>query len=182
MGISEFQQRKLLLRFDTLDVNGSGYLELGDYLRITSRLTRSFPIAAGDDRVVALVGAYRRLWRELLGQGDTDGDRRVDREEFTTLMGEALIDTPGGFDALLRPTIEAVFDVSDLDADGRVDAEELRLLLNGYGVPDAAVDAAVAAIAPDATSLDRAQFTAVLRRFYCGDDPSDPASRLFGEP
>lgn len=180
MGVSQFQRRKLLRRFDTLDVNGSGYLELGDYLRITSRLSRSFPVAAGDDRVVALVGAYRRMWRELLSQGDTDGDRRVSRDEFVTVMGDGLIDSPGSFDALLRPTIEAVFDICDMDADGRVDADELRRMLHGYGVPESAVDTAVARIAPDGTSLDRVAFVAVMRQFYCGDDPDEPGGSLFG--
>lgn len=181
MGVSQFQRRKLLRRFDTLDVNDSGRLELGDYLRITSRLGRSFPVPAGDDRMVALVAAYRRLWRELLAQGDTDGDRRVDAEEFVTLMGEGLIDDPEGFDTMLLPTITAVFDLCDLDGDGRVDGDELRLLLHGYGVPPVAVASAVGQVIPDGTALDREAFVAVMRQFYCGDDPDQPGARLFGE-
>ncbi|ADD39774.1 EF-hand domain-containing protein [Stackebrandtia nassauensis] len=181
MVVSEFQRRKLLRRFDTLDVNGSGYLELGDYLRITSRLSRAFPVAARDERVVALVAAYRRLWRELLTEGDSDGDHRVSRDEFVTLMGRELIDSPDNFDRLLRPTIEAVFDICDVDADGVVDAGELRMMLEGYGVPDSAVDVAVARIAPDGTTLDRDAFVSTMRQYYCGDDPAEPGSWMFGK-
>ena len=178
--ITDFQRRKLARRFETLDVNGSGTLRLSDYLRIASRLSQAFGLSADDDRVTALTTAYRRMWWTLMTDGDVNGDRRVDPEEFAAAIAKGLIAQPENFDVMLRPTMEAVFDAADVNGDGRMDGAELRAMLGAYGVPEEAMDAAVAHVVPEG-GLDREGFVEANREYYVGDDPAAPGAWLFGD-
>jgi Ca2+-binding EF-hand superfamily protein len=67
-----------------------------------------------------------RLW-------DTDGDGRVEREEFeaderfSAVCTEHILEKgDAGFAEVVRPTIRAIVDLCDTDGDGQVNPEEFK--------------------------------------------------------
>ncbi|MEF9887287.1 oxygenase MpaB family protein [Streptomyces sp. P9-A4] len=102
-----------------LDQTGDGYLDWPDLAAMARELSTRLDLDEPEE--TRLYDAFAAWWRELQAALDTDGDGRVSIEEYAasvpSLAGPALI-----------RVAEVLFDATDKDGSGTVDADEYRTL------------------------------------------------------
>ncbi|MBB0247027.1 calcium-binding protein, partial [Streptomyces alkaliphilus] len=102
-----------------LDQTGDGYLDWPDLAAMARELSTRLDLDEPEE--TRLYDAFAAWWRELQAALDTDGDGRVDADEYAagvpSLAGPALI-----------RVAEVLFDATDKDGNGTIDADEYRAL------------------------------------------------------
>lgn len=102
-----------------LDQTGDGHLDWPDLAAIARELATRLDLDEPEE--TRLYDAFAAWWRELQATLDTDGDGRVSADEYA-----AAIPSLAG-PALIR-VAEVLFDATDKDASGTIDADEHRTL------------------------------------------------------
>lgn len=102
-----------------LDQTGDGYLDWPDLAAMARELSTRLDLDEPEE--TRLYDAFAAWWRELQTALDTDGDGRVDADEYA----EAVPSLAGP--ALIR-VAEVLFDATDKDGSGSIDADEYRAL------------------------------------------------------
>jgi uncharacterized protein (DUF2236 family)/Ca2+-binding EF-hand superfamily protein len=102
-----------------LDQTGDGHLDWPDLAAMARELSTRLDLDEPEE--ARLYDAFAAWWRELQAALDTDGDGRVSAEEYAaavpSLAGPALI-----------RVAEVLFDTTDKDGSGTIDADEYRTL------------------------------------------------------
>ncbi|NYV73039.1 EF-hand domain-containing protein, partial [Streptomyces sp. UH6] len=102
-----------------LDQTGDGHLDWPDLAAMARELATRLDLDEPEEN--RLYDAFAAWWRELQAALDTDGDGRVSILEYAaavpSLAGPALI-----------RVAEVLFDVTDKDGNGTIDADEYRAL------------------------------------------------------
>ncbi|MEU9297594.1 oxygenase MpaB family protein [Streptomyces sp. NPDC048266] len=102
-----------------LDQTGDGHLDWPDLAAMARELSTRLDLDEPEE--TRLYDAFAAWWRELQAALDTDGDGRVSTEEYAaavpSLAGPALI-----------RVAEVLFDATDKDGSGTIDADEYRSL------------------------------------------------------
>ncbi|MFE5396225.1 EF-hand domain-containing protein [Streptomyces sp. NPDC056568] len=102
-----------------LDQTGDGHLDWPDLAAMARDLATRLDLDEPEE--TRLYDAFAAWWRELQAALDTDGDGRVSAGEYAaavpSLAGPALI-----------RAAEVLFDVTDKDGSGTIDADEYRAL------------------------------------------------------
>ncbi|MFG2281781.1 oxygenase MpaB family protein [Streptomyces asoensis] len=102
-----------------LDQTGDGHLDWPDLAAMARELSTRLDLDEPDE--TRLYDAFAAWWRELQAALDTDGDGRVSADEYAAavpcLAGPALI-----------RVAEVLFDATDKDRSGTIDADEHRAL------------------------------------------------------
>ncbi|WNF25342.1 oxygenase MpaB family protein [Streptomyces sp. C11-1] len=102
-----------------LDQTGDGHLDWPDLAAMARELATRLDLDEPEE--TRLYDAFAAWWRELQAALDTDGDGRVSADEYAaavpSLAGPALI-----------RVAEVLFDVTDKDGSGTIDADEHRTL------------------------------------------------------
>ncbi|GGU11676.1 oxygenase MpaB family protein [Streptomyces lateritius] len=102
-----------------LDQTGDGHLDWPDLAAMARELSTRLDLDEPEE--TRLYEAFAAWWRELQAALDTDGDGRVSADEYAaavpSLAGPALI-----------RVAEVLFDVTDKDGSGTIDAHEYRTL------------------------------------------------------
>ncbi|MEV8360640.1 oxygenase MpaB family protein [Streptomyces niveus] len=102
-----------------LDQTGDGYLDWPDLAAMARELSTRLDLDEPEE--TRLYDAFAAWWRELQAALDTDGDGRVSADEYA-----AAIPSLAG-PALIR-VAEVLFDATDKDRSGSIDADEHRTL------------------------------------------------------
>ncbi|MFD8977889.1 oxygenase MpaB family protein [Streptomyces sp. NPDC059593] len=102
-----------------LDQTGDGHLDWPDLAAMARELSTRLDLDEPEE--TRLYDAFAAWWRELQAALDTDGDGRISIEEYAasvpSLAGPALI-----------RVAEVLFDATDKDGNGTIDADEHRTL------------------------------------------------------
>ncbi|MFJ9430016.1 oxygenase MpaB family protein [Streptomyces sp. NPDC101490] len=104
---------------EVLDQTGDGYLDWPDLAAMARELATRLDLDEPEE--TRLYQAFADWWRELQTALDTDGDGRISAGEYAvavpSLAGPALV-----------RVAEVLFDVTDANGDGTIDADEYRAL------------------------------------------------------
>jgi Ca2+-binding EF-hand superfamily protein len=102
-----------------LDQTGDGHLDWPDLAAMARELSTRLDLDEPEE--TRLYDAFAAWWRELQAALDSDGDGRVSAEEYAaavpSLAGPALI-----------RVAEVLFEATDKDGGGTIDANEYRML------------------------------------------------------
>ncbi|MBF8185768.1 EF-hand domain-containing protein [Nonomuraea sp. K274] len=104
---------------EVLDQTGNGYLDWPDLAAIAREIATRLDLGERDEE--RLYSAYAAWWRELQASLDGDGDGRVTRREYAT--SAASLPSAG-----LIKIADVLFDVTDVDDDQAIDAQEYQNL------------------------------------------------------
>lgn len=104
---------------EVLDQTGDGHLAWPDLASMAREIATRLDLDAQDEE--RLYNAYAAWWRELQTDLDTDGDGRVTRREYAA--SAVALPSSG-----LVEIAEVLFDVTDVDDDQTIDAQEYQRL------------------------------------------------------
>jgi EF-hand domain pair/EF hand len=131
--MSTIVQDRLERRFELWDTNHDGSIERSDWEAEARRIVRAFGERENTPRAAALLSAYGSMWdylAEQVGQGTTS----MSLEQFKRISQQHIVSQgDAGFATVLRPTIQAIVNLCDIDGDGRVDPSEFKNWLKAVG-------------------------------------------------
>ncbi|MFG1694226.1 oxygenase MpaB family protein [Nonomuraea sp. NPDC049309] len=104
---------------EVLDQTGDGVLRWPDLAAMAREIATRLDLGEQDEE--RLFQAYAAWWSELQAALDRDGDGRITRDEYAAAAARL----PGT--GLIR-VADVLFDVTDADGDGTIDAAEYRAL------------------------------------------------------
>lgn len=179
--LTDVQKSKLDRRFELLDADGDGFITAADYDLAAAHVCEAFDFAEGSPQHERIHVIYLRLWVALSRKTDSNGNERITREQFVRSCAESIVEPARGYDRIIRPVAQTIFDLIDDDDSGTLEVEELANWANAYGV--CADDAERAFRALDRNGdgvLDLEEVQQALKEFYTSDDPDAPGNRIFG--
>src|SRR5436305_2539433 len=132
--LSDFQRSKLDRRFELLDTDEDGFISGSDYDMAAANVCQAFDYAQGSPQYEKVHMAYLSLWVHLGKKMDESGEGRISRKQFIASCADCIVEHEGGYDRVMAPIVQAIFDIVDADENGKLDIGELTAWFNAYGV------------------------------------------------
>ncbi|MFG2138616.1 EF-hand domain-containing protein [Streptomyces sp. NPDC048650] len=176
---SAVKNQKFSILFDWFDQGGDGQLTQDDLQAMAELFTK---LAAKDDHAnaTAMRNAFQEWWQLLREHGDADGDERVSRQEFITVM-EANVTSPEHFEGAVLAIADALMQALDTDADGVLSREEYVRMYHALGIPPEHSGAAFVRLDRNGNGvISHDEFRAAISEFYLSADPDAPGNWLLG--
>ena len=179
--LSELQRRKLERRFALFDVSENGVLDKDDFELAAQRVARAFRRVPGMRGYRGIRSSHLQQWQHLQAAMDADGDGNITKDEYIAAMTSKVIEDPTGYDQVIRPSIEAMLDIADVNHDNQLDPEEFVRMLGAYSVPAEDAAAVFARLDRDDSGyLTRDEIDLAFEEFFLSDDADAPGNWLFG--
>ncbi|MGG8407803.1 EF-hand domain-containing protein [Streptomyces sp. 12297] len=155
--------------FAMLDADGDGVVSRTEYLGRVDRVALAVGRDAGHPAVVASRAAHEAVYTDM--DGDQDG--RVTFEEYRAWVGH------DAFERSCRRALGSLFDIADVDADGRLDRTEFTRLRAAAGNSESDAAAAFDGLDTDGDGLlERDAYLAGIRDFVITG--SSPMAAAYG--
>ncbi|MFJ8589660.1 EF-hand domain-containing protein [Streptomyces sp. NPDC093595] len=180
--LSELQWLKFAHRFTTLDINGSGCLELSDYAAIAANMCHACSVPIDSGVGLSLRNAYIRAFKALSSGREDIQAVQITLDEFIRFMEMRLAGRPEVFDRGMKRIAGLVADICDVNRDGFLDEKDFICFLGSYSIPEGEYAVALRNLGMRSNGpLSREDFISHSRDFYCGDNPLSPGNWLFGD-
>ncbi|MFD7341278.1 EF-hand domain-containing protein [Streptomyces violascens] len=146
--------------FAMLDADGDGIVSKHEYLARTKHVVAATGRTEDDPQVIAARLAGEQAWASM----DASGDGDMTFDEYAAWAG------PEAFDSVCEPTLGALFDLADTDADGTLTRSEFTVLREALGNPVGNAHAAFDALDADADGrISREEYLASIREHVTGE-------------
>ncbi|MEU8364128.1 EF-hand domain-containing protein [Nonomuraea sp. NPDC048882] len=157
---------RLRMRFELLDVNGSGSLTSADFELFAARVCRVLGVPTGAPAAHALAEGCRRFWTGLAAAADLDQDGQVTFTEYRSFSHD-----DAWFAEYGEAYVGAVSTVCDLDDDGLIERDHFLGLHSAGGFPLSYSVKLFDDLDGGGTGrVSTAAFAAFLRAYYTGAD------------
>ncbi|MFG3506853.1 EF-hand domain-containing protein [Streptomyces sp. NPDC047821] len=157
--------------FAMLDADGDGVVSRHEYLARTKHVVAATGRTEDDPLVVAARVAGERAWASM----DANGEGRMTFDAYAAWAGTE------AFDSVCEPTLGALFDLADTDADGTLTRSEFIALREALGNPAGNARAAFEALDTDGDGrVSREQYLASIREHVTGEG-SPMGDALYGD-
>ncbi len=131
-GHVESQRARVSKAFDLMDVDGNGEVGIQEIEALAQRLASRFGLAANSKQHEELRQASVDLWRDLQHQLDQSGDQKISRKEYVDFYADA---DPAVIRRTMEPFAGILFNLFDVDGDGKVSRSEFERYHRAWGVP-----------------------------------------------
>lgn len=172
----DVKERKLNRHFELLDLNSDGYIEHDDIMMFADRICEAAGVKPNAPQSEAFRQTGDNLWQALQKALDSDGDKRISRQEF---VGSE------NLDAVMTEAIRlgvASFDVTDTDGDGRISREEWIRMDQRIGVARADSEKGFRQLDQDGDGyVTKEEYSRGVEEFYRSSDPTAPGNLAFGK-
>jgi juvenile hormone diol kinase len=177
--LSEFQKRKLALRFYMLDTSKDGIVELADFEHHGQKLAELRGIQPGSTEYEKILSASVASWETFWKPADADGDNKVTLEEYLK-SADILIAANTGEETKFRVD-KGCFDSVDIDGNGEITLKEYTIYLKSLGRSEEDAKIAFSKIDTNGDGkLSRDEFSIALYEYHASNDPQAPANWFFG--
>ncbi|MFD6160045.1 EF-hand domain-containing protein [Nocardia sp. NPDC060256] len=175
------KNQKFNTLFDWFDQGQDGYLSESDFHQMAILFT-ALPGGDAPENAKALHDAFDKWWSLLLAGGDSDGDGKLDRQEFITVM-QSSVTTPENFETAVLAIADAFMRIVDTNNDGTLSFDEYVRMYDSLGVDPAHSSDAFRRLDRDGDgSLSYDEFRTAITEFYLSDDENAPGNWLLGPP
>ncbi|MFG2112078.1 EF-hand domain-containing protein [Streptomyces sp. NPDC048718] len=173
------KSQKFNMLFDWFDQGNDGQLTHDD-LQAMGDLFAA--LAAEDDHAnaSAMRDAFEKWWQLLLAHGDADGDGKISRPEFLTVM-EANVTAPEHFEGAVLAIADALMRALDTNGDGVLSHDEYVRMYDALGVPPKHSKDAFKRLDRDGNGeISHEEFRQAITEFYLSDNMDAPGNWLIG--
>ncbi|MEV0650804.1 EF-hand domain-containing protein [Phytomonospora sp. NPDC050363] len=169
---SDLQRRKIIGVFNSMDANGDGFLEEGDFAALAARWSRIR--GPGDsERLTEIMLGW---WTTLLTTSDRDRDNKVTVDEVLMVVDEL-----PAMPQAVTATADAMFEAIDENRDGLISAEEYRQMIEAWNGVSTDTDTIFPMLDGDGDGrLSRSEFAVLWFEFWAGDNADSPGTLVFG--
>ncbi|MEU7141376.1 EF-hand domain-containing protein [Nocardia sp. NPDC046473] len=175
------KNQKFSTLFDWFDQGKDGYLSESDFHQMAILFT-ALPGGEAPENAKALHDAFDKWWSLLLAGGDSDGDGKLDRQEFSTVM-QSSVTTPENFETAVLAIADAFMRIVDTNNDGTLSFDEYVRMYDSLGIDPAHSSDAFRRLDRDGDgSLSYAEFRTAITEFYLSDDENAPGNWLLEPP
>ncbi|MEU9114060.1 EF-hand domain-containing protein [Streptomyces sp. NPDC048483] len=175
----DLKNHKFHALFQLFDTTGQGYLTQDGFRLFTDAVTGLVP---SDDieNAAAMRQAFERWWGLLLPSADTDGDGRIDRQEFVSAMRSRVI-SPGNLEAAVLEIADSLMRAWDTNKDGVLSKDEYLRICTQVGLDAALSSDAFSRLDRDGDGvISHDEFRTAVTEFYLSDDETAPGNWLLG--
>ncbi|WP_030750315.1 EF-hand domain-containing protein [Streptomyces griseus] len=159
-------------RFELWDINGDGRIDRSDWNAEAERILQSFGEAPSSPAGKQLLDAYLGMWAFFADKAGIDERTgALTPEQFNHIAEEHILENGGaGFGRVVKPTIQAIVELVDVDGDGQVDPAEFKTWLDAIGVRGVQPAEAFAQIDADGDGrLSVEELVQAVRAFHLGE-------------
>jgi Ca2+-binding EF-hand superfamily protein len=175
--LTDVQKKKFTHLFGVIDSDSSGRIEWDDYDRIVRNIASVRGYRSDSPEFEALMGQYRADWEQAQPFVEDGG---LSLENWLA-YNDAMLSTPGVYDALVRTTAEMIFDTFDLDGDQKVTVEEWREFFRCHSIDPAEADRCFGSYDLNGDGyVSRSELVDLVGQFFMSSDPAAPGNKLFG--
>ncbi|AFZ15511.1 EF hand repeat-containing protein (plasmid) [Crinalium epipsammum PCC 9333] len=177
--LTEFQKRKLNLRFYMVDISKDGIVELADFEQQGQKVAELMGIQPGSTEYDKIISANIGIWQTYWKGADADGDNKITVDEylkFAEYTITAKVDEKNKLDQ-----VKALFDAVDLDGSGEIELKEYTIYLKAVGKSEEDAKVAFSKLDADGDGkLSRDEFALAMIEYHRGNDPQAPGNWFFG--
>ncbi|RMI47273.1 calcium-binding protein [Actinomadura harenae] len=173
------KNQKFNMLFNWFDQGGDGLLTHDDF-QAMGELFADLDTSDDHANASAMRDAFEKWWQVLLAYGDTDGDGRITRPEFLTLM-LANVTSPEHFGEAVLAIADALMRALDTNGDGVLSHDEYVRMYSELGVPPKHSRDAFRRLDRDGSgSISHEEFRTAITEFYLSEDMDAPGNWLIG--
>ena len=177
--LSEFQKRKLALRFYMVDTSKDGIVELADFEQQGQKVAELRGIQPGSTDYEKILSASVATWETYWKPADADGDNKITLDEYLK-SADILIAANTGEKTNFRVD-KGSFDSVDIDGNGEITLQEYTIYLKSLGRSEEDAKIAFSKIDTNGDGkLSRDEFATAMYDYHTSNDPQDPANWAFG--
>ncbi|WP_168200770.1 EF-hand domain-containing protein [Allokutzneria sp. NRRL B-24872] len=153
-----------------------------DYTASADRLVAAFGYAPGSPECQLVRDRYNTLWETVTLPMDSDGDERVNVEEYSTGMERFVTTADEGYLTHIAPIADAFYDLMDVDDDGLITRTEyVRMMASAFRLSEEAGSAAFDRLDLDGNgTLSRDELHLANEQFFRSADENAKGNWVFG--
>lgn len=181
--LSQLQQRKLIKLFSMYDTENNGILKLANFEHIAHRLAQLKGWKANTPKYQALEQQYAYRWIRLRGNikeaTHHPPDYKIDLNEWLEYHQKLLEQEQ--FRQDIKSLGAVIFEVADLDENGRLDQQEWKTIFQVYNIPVVYCQSTFTQLDTDKDGfLRREEILSFLQEFYFSNDSQARGNYMFG--
>ncbi|PXX70597.1 EF hand domain-containing protein [Nocardia tenerifensis] len=174
--VTKARQQKFAKHFERYDADSDGKIDQSDIDALINRWCDAFNIAPGSDKWRITIKRANRLWQDLQGHADANGDKVINLEEWISAHED-----PRFVDEVAIPLAQLTFELGDTDGDGSISLSEWMTLQSISGVGQVDALKMFQALDHDGDGyISTDEHDAALREFFGSDDLQAAGTQLAG--
>lgn len=173
---SDLQRQKYTKAFERFDVDGDGQIEQTDIDALVQGWAHDLGVPPKTPVWRILVRLSNRMWQDIRGHFDRNGNKRVNLEEWL-----AAHEDPDFIKNIALPFGVAAFDLADADRDGKVSLNEWTTAQTVSGLSQAEALASFQQLDGDADGyVTKEEYIKATEEFYRSTDRAAVGNELAG--
>lgn len=173
---TELQRLKYEKVFERFDLDRDDLIQQSDIDALVEAWAREFGLVPGSGEWRQLVNWANRMWQDLLGHLDGDGNKVVTKAEWLRTHERREF-----IEQVAIPFSLALFDAGDTDHDGRISEREWLVAQLTSGLRENEATSAFQRLDTDDDGyLTKADYALASTEFYTSDDDSASGNLLAG--
>jgi juvenile hormone diol kinase len=178
--LTEFQKRKLSLRFYMIDASKDGIVELSDFELQAKNVAELRGVKLDSPEYQQILSAYTAAWESHWKPADTNSDNKVTVDEYLK-WSDTIITAPTEGEELDLSRPQAFFDSIDADGSGDLDLKEYTIFLKAVGRSEEDAKIAFSKIDTNGDGkISRYEFAFAMNEYHASNDPEAPGNWFFG--